>query len=535
MALVLREKCFDFRTKELGVLRISVYNLRASESFSPQLSDIDKKSATVLVRKLITIVGKRYKGSDGRETFAKITATQARLLTDPELEKFSKKFIEKNDWLFKDYDNPKLKTGESDSGVSSKTVRYSKRVIPKERNETYSHHLIRIIQQYENAFRERMARLFSSFRFRTSVIDEIRRSSALDVRTLFGGMRTFHQTYWEISGLQSTAAELARMSKLPSLSIAMSANDSIAQLRNSVGQVKDILQTSSVISNAWREQFSSIRDFLGTNKLFAEQLRSTLSDISRISLVAQSSVAQLRKETLGDIFNLQNEVKSIIYHNAQDFWKSYSNLFKSFQGSAETLLSFPPTVSKLPPIEFFIDAELLRMISTRQKKSDTFVDKRDELKQEIFIETDESFLTDIMVLNNDLLNLYNGAKQALKSDNPDRVRHFTISLRELFTQVLHLLAPDDEIKDWDDSPQNFDDHNRPTRKARLKFICREINHGPLLDFIKADIKAVLEFLNLFQRGTHQVVSSFTEEQLNALLVRLEGTLRFLIEIKQSNE
>lgn len=43
--------------------------------------------------------------------------------------------------------------------------------------------------------------------------------------------------------------------------------------------------------------------------------------------------------------------------------------------------------------------------------------------------------------------MWQGAKSALNStDNPDYARHCAVSLRELFTHVIHRLSPDDEIK-----------------------------------------------------------------------------------------
>ena len=115
--------------------------------------------------------------------------------------------------------------------------------------------------------------------------------------------------------------------------------------------------------------------------------------------------------------------------------------------------------------------------------------------------------------------------------NLDYARYFAVSLRELFTQVLHRLSPNHEIKKWTNDDKLFD-NGKPTRKARLLFICRSVNHDIFSDFLEKDVEAILE---LFQRGTHQVTIPFTHKQLVALKARVESAIIYLIEISQLNK
>jgi len=128
-----------------------------------------------------------------------------------------------------------------------------------------------------------------------------------------------------------------------------------------------------------------------------------------------------------------------------------------------------------------------------------------------------------------LCKLWMGGDRALRSSNSDRIRHFTTSLRELWGHTVRAIATDDAIKRWTSDPTHF--HNgRPTRRTRLLHVCRDINHGPFTEFVEKDVDATLEFLELFHQGTHDVSSSFTEQQLEAMKDRMEATLRFLLEI-----
>jgi hypothetical protein len=156
------------------------------------------------------------------------------------------------------------------------------------------------------------------------------------------------------------------------------------------------------------------------------------------------------------------------------------------------------------------------------------------LEKDIQQETESSLEELIGKLNVELMVLLHGARQSLESANPDKVRHFATSLRELFTHVLHALSPDEKVNKWSNSPDYYD-RGKPTRRARLLYICRSLNNNPFSDFLEKDIAAVLEFLKLFQRGTHEVICSYTDFQLKMMLVRMESTLRFLLEIwRESN-
>ncbi len=137
----------------------------------------------------------------------------------------------------------------------------------------------------------------------------------------------------------------------------------------------------------------------------------------------------------------------------------------------------------------------------------------------------QTLLADLDV---NLVQLWQGANQALDSSNVDRSRHFLISLRELFTHILDQLAPGEQVRAWTASPEHFD-KGRPTRKARLLFICRDINYGPFSTFVQKDIESVLEFWEILNRA-HQVAIPFTQRQLVAFKIRMEGALRLLLVI-----
>src|SRR5262249_47466378 len=145
---------------------------------------------------------------------------------------------------------------------------------------------------------------------------------------------------------------------------------------------------------------------------------------------------------------------------------------------------------------------------------------------ELAVETSDHLTMLISDLNPELTHLLNGAREAYASRHTDYVRHFVTSYRELFTHILHALSPDEEVAKWTKEPTHF--HNkRPTRKARLLFITRDIG-SVFGGFLNANVEAVLAFIDVFQKGTHGINPAFTDEQLTDMKNRTEGLLRFML-------
>ncbi|MCA9925484.1 MAG: hypothetical protein KC421_24105 [Anaerolineales bacterium] len=150
--------------------------------------------------------------------------------------------------------------------------------------------------------------------------------------------------------------------------------------------------------------------------------------------------------------------------------------------------------------------------------------------QELETSSESSMLVEkLSRLDHGFVNMLVGASRTLQSENPEKVRHFSISSRELLTHVMHTLSPDDDVRSWSSSESDF--HNgKPTRRARLKYICRRVNEGSFEKFLDADIKATLEFFDLLQSGTHGTRPRYTDSQLRVMLSRMMGTLNFILDV-----
>lgn len=253
-------------------------------------------------------------------------------------------------------------------------------------------------------------------------------------------------------------------------------------------------------------------------------------DTTRIlgtSLATQTKLANLDVLALGQIAGIDAIASKSITFNLASLTQSYSALI-DIGAKQDSFAKFLPLITTFPPIECFRETHLLETFTI-----DDEAESQDEEDVESAM-TEALPSIDMLLIDfaPHLMPLLDGARQALSSDNPDRARHATTSLRELFTHVLHALAPDQELEKWTSDDSHFHD-NRPTRRARLLYICRDINCNPLEQFVESDVKAALSFINSLNAGTHVVKSKLTTLQLNALISRMESLLTFLLQIRNN--
>lgn len=277
---------------------------------------------------------------------------------------------------------------------------------------------------------------------------------------------------------------------------------------------------------------TSINNLLNTDVLSQFSVQSSIAGMTELSVFAEKSLVSFPWDNLGSKINITEPIKGLISSNFLEISQRYSSLLKSFEENPISFAEVSPTLTKSAPIEYFTGANLLEAISVDEEQ----IAEEEIIKNEILLGNESSLTLYLSRLDTELTKMWQGANAALSSSNPDKVRHFSASIRELFTHVTHILAPDEQIKKWSNDSSLYDKEGKPTRKARLLFICRNISNDPLTKFVEKDVSATVEFLGLFQEGTHAITASFSEHQLIALKARAESTLRFLLEIyfKTSN-
>lgn len=272
----------------------------------------------------------------------------------------------------------------------------------------------------------------------------------------------------------------------------------------------------------------SLVDMFGVQNLSAFSVQASLAKATEYSLYTEKSLSNFPWTDIGQKIGLSDISKGVLGDSFLGLSTEYSDLLKSFGTNPTSFIELNPSLTKLAPIEYYTGANLLEVISTDEE----ITTEEELLKNEIQYENEYSLNTYLPKINSGLLKMWKGAVETFNSNNSDKVRQFTVSLRELFGHVMRILAPDNEIKKWT-NVDSFYHEGKPTRRARLHYICRNISNKPFNKFVEKDIQSTLEFIAIFQGGTHGIESGFTPQQLIAMKSKAETTLKFLLEIEFS--
>jgi hypothetical protein len=330
------------------------------------------------------------------------------------------------------------------------------------------------------------------------------------------------------------------------------------QLHNAEESFKYFEQQQEAIEKQWQQLFNPakhIQEYLNKiieqnnmllNNNFHKELdeRLAIHDSWKATIERdQKYIDKLISDSIG--FNLKTEAlfiknniaeisESFILKEFQertfnDFFKSYTKLTDSFE-SMQCLLELPQFILPISSRENWLTNLSLSYLHRKEPDLDNKDRKFIEAECQVVRCEFSGFSEDFQ----DIANMILGAKQALISTTIETTRHVLISLRESFTHLLHRLAPDELVIQWglqQQSPEDYLHENRPTRKARLLYICKEVSHGPLVKFFEKDIAATLELINIFQH-VHESKSSLTPSQLKCIIAKTESAISFIIKVSR---
>ena len=324
-----------------------------------------------------------------------------------------------------------------------------------------------------------------------------------------------------IGSAQQIGDILGKSSALDSVQ-KMSAMIGISPAIESAQRISDMIGCNSAIGSA-----QQIGDMIGHNSAF-ERVQ-IMGEI----LAKQFSAIDLQTATITQIPLREIALSQASNSEAASLYKSYMDyvsLNSGFQQKfSQTENGFPSIEPELAARELFITTKLIKSIFSGEEPNDP--DETEIIKEKLSIESIDKLRPLLIKLDPELLNLWIGAKECTSSDNPDNARHFNISLRELFTHVLHKLAPDEEIKSWSVNPEDFS-RERPTRDARLRYIYRGIDDKSFSPLIKKFISFTLELMVFLNQGTHKQKINMGDEQFKLILMQIEFSISQLIEISQ---
>jgi hypothetical protein len=233
-------------------------------------------------------------------------------------------------------------------------------------------------------------------------------------------------------------------------------------------------------------------------------------------------------ETFGSLTGLQSTTQTLIdaYHDL------YSPPDRALSGLNSLVESFPP-------VEVFNHTNLLwglgRRVDAGPAQARPKRQVPEPLREEVSEEARATLLSLLEARWPQLLPLWRGARQALDSKNPDRVRHYIISYREILTHLIHFLAPDEQVLSWVGGKPDYLHDGRPTRRARLLYLSRNIERRNFGPFVVKDVGAAVAVFRLFNEGTHALEAGFSARDLIELQIRADNLLLFLLKVAEESD
>lgn len=151
--------------------------------------------------------------------------------------------------------------------------------------------------------------------------------------------------------------------------------------------------------------------------------------------MAEAHLAQLDLRSMKGVLGVSDAVVDALRAAGDGLATSYAGLWDEVAESREGIALLSPRDSMWPAAEVYRHIEVVETVCAPPARRIVVVD---EVSDEVgSLGSLEALLVPI---NPSFVQMLQGAREAERSDNPDRIRHVAASLRELFTQVLHHIA-----------------------------------------------------------------------------------------------
>lgn len=308
----------------------------------------------------------------------------------------------------------------------------------------------------------------------------------------------------------------------------------MATASQSLASTLRAIQTTSSLQN----EMAKIHKSWTTSRLASQNMLADIQNTARLTLGTASYMTAIAERVRTQVdFTKFAAALRIETDVARRLGALIASTESSFSQLATSLSSLPE-LTRVPSIvmpsasrELLVSEYTILELSpdAEQVEEDDYADIITDVQEE----TSEVCVL-IRKVNPKLADAYQGSKDALRNKNADYARHVLSSLREMWNNLMWTLAPDEQIMPWIGDCSDYLHEGKPTRRARIGYICREFNHEPLSEFMSHDTKAFIEMISFFNR-VHQLDSGLTDQQLNALILRSDSWLMFILQIALAEE
>ena len=295
-----------------------------------------------------------------------------------------------------------------------------------------------------------------------------------------------------------------------------------------------IAESISAAHQSWLDTIKPIQhDFSHISQLQASA-KLALCDTSLRLAATERLMAGIDFEAIRSRFQIEMPIISGLESSIAHVAASYGNLAESLREISD-ITRLPAFVLPGATREIYTTSFALETLRPWDERDEDEAETEIQFVAEAELET-SGCIALLQQVDPGLARPYIGARDALYGNNADRARHILSSLRELWNHLLRRLAPDDLVAAWIPGVSNQKDllhEGKPTRRARVLYVCRELNNDPLTDFLMHDTRALVKMIELFNR-VHELETALTDEQLRAILLRTDSWLMYILQISSGN-
>ena len=332
----------------------------------------------------------------------------------------------------------------------------------------------------------------------------------------------------EISRALELSGAAARIQEI------VSANQHWQDLIKQATATSRITESLSAAHQSWLDTIKPIQhDFSQLSQLQASA-KLALCDTSLRLAATERFMAGIDFEAIRDRFQIEMPVIAGLESSIANVAASYGGLAESLREISD-ITRLPAFVLTGATREIYTTSFTLETLRPWGDRDEDEAETEIQLVAEAELET-SGCIALLQQVDPGLARPYIGARDALYGNNADRARHILSSLRELWNHLLRRLAPEDLVAAWIPGVSNQKDllhDGKPTRRARVLYVCRELNNDPLTDFLMHDTRALVKMIELFNR-VHELETALTDEQLRAILLRTDSWLMYILQISSGN-
>lgn len=291
-----------------------------------------------------------------------------------------------------------------------------------------------------------------------------------------------------------------------------------------------IAESLQAVHRSWLDQLKPLQQEFSQLSQLQASAKLTLCDTSLRLAATERLMADIDFEAIRSRFQIEMPVISGLESSIAHVATSYGSLAESLREISD-ITRLPAFVLPGATREIYTTSFALETLRPLDEWNEEDAETEIQLVAEAELET-LGCIALLQQVDPVLARPYIGARDALRGNNADRARHILSSLRELWNHLLRRLAPDESVAAWIPGITDQKDllhEGKPTRRARVLYVCRELNNDPLTDFLMHDTRALVKLIELFNR-VHELETELTDEQLRAILLKTDSWLMYILQI-----